>query len=127
MQHNQRRHNLDSGRHARGNPDLDHRQIIQQEESGRLFRCWLDNILQMDRTTPNRIVWERLPTASSFQAEMLGLCALHLLVHVITEFHRVSQWSAIILCNNKRALSLLAHHKGQIQPSGKCADIQESF
>jgi hypothetical protein len=33
--------------------------------------------------------WERLPTASSFQEEMLGLCALHLLARTIMEFHQV--------------------------------------
>ena len=29
--------------------------------------------------------WEQLLTASSFRAEMLGLCALHLLAHAISE------------------------------------------
>jgi hypothetical protein len=73
------------------------------------------------------LFWERLPIASSFQAEMLGLCTLHLLACMIMEFHQVSEWTAIILCNSKRALSLSSHHKGQIRPSAKYADIRQSF
>ncbi len=61
----QGRHNLDIGRHARGNPDLDHRQIIQQEESGRPFGCWLDNILQTDWTMPNRIILGKVVNSKS--------------------------------------------------------------
>ncbi len=36
--------------------------------------------------------WETSLTASSFRVEMLGLCALHLLVCTITEYHNVSAW-----------------------------------
>jgi hypothetical protein len=36
--------------------------------------------------------WETSLTASSFPVEMLGLCALHLLVHAITEYHNISAW-----------------------------------
>jgi hypothetical protein len=32
--------------------------------------------------------WEQSPAASSYWAEMLGLCALHLFVRVLSEFHR---------------------------------------
>jgi hypothetical protein len=31
--------------------------------------------------------WERSPSASSYRAEMLGLCALHLLARALTEFY----------------------------------------
>jgi hypothetical protein len=50
--------------------------------------------------------WEKSLTAISFCAEMLGLSALHLLVHAITEYHNVSTWAAIISCDNKWALEL---------------------
>jgi hypothetical protein len=71
--------------------------------------------------------WERSLTASSFQAEMFSLCALHLLVCAITEFHGVNKWTATMSCNNKQTLSLSSHHKGRIQPSAKCADITRNF
>jgi hypothetical protein len=68
--------------------------------------------------------WEKSSTASSFCTEMLGLCALHLLMRTITEYHNISAWSAVTSCYNKRALELSLHHKGRIQPSMKCADIK---
>ncbi len=71
--------------------------------------------------------WERSVTASSFQAEMLGLCVLHLLARAITEHYNLSRWSATMCCNNKRALLLSSHHKGRIRPSLKCVDIRRSF
>jgi hypothetical protein len=71
--------------------------------------------------------WEKSLTASSFRAEMLGLCALHLLVCAIMEYHNVSAWSAVISCDNKWALELSFHHKGRIQPSAKCANIRWNF
>ncbi len=58
---------------------------------------------------------------------MLGLCTLHLLACAITEFHWVSEWTAIMLCDDKRALSLLSHHKRWIRPSAKCNHIRQSF
>jgi hypothetical protein len=66
-------------------------------------------------------------TASSFCAEMLGLCALHLLVHTITAYHNVSAWSAVISCDIKQALELSTHQKGKTQPSAKCTDIRQNF
>jgi hypothetical protein len=33
--------------------------------------------------------WERSPVASSYWAEMLGLCALHLFVRALSEFHKI--------------------------------------
>jgi hypothetical protein len=67
------------------------------------------------RATGRRITgsfWERSSTASSFQAEMLGLCALHHLARAITEHYNLGRWSAMICCNNKRALLLSSHHRG---------------
>ncbi len=71
--------------------------------------------------------WERSSTASSFQAEMLGLCALHLLACALSEYYNLNDWSPTMCCNNKRALILSSHHRGQIRPSAKCADIRRSF
>jgi hypothetical protein len=58
---------------------------------------------------------------------MLGLCALHLLAQAVTEYYDLGRWSATMCCDNKQALLLSSHHKGRIQPSAKCADIQRSF
>jgi hypothetical protein len=71
--------------------------------------------------------WEQSIIASSFQAEMLGLCALYLLARAITEHYNLSRWSAMMCCDNKRALLLLSHHKGRIRLSAKCADIGRCF
>jgi hypothetical protein len=73
------------------------------------------------------LFWERLPTASSFKTEMLGLCTLDLLARAIMEFHWVLEWTAIILWDNKKALFLLSNHKGQIQSNAKCAGILQNF
>ncbi len=63
--------------------------------------------------------WERSITASSFRAEMLGLCALHLLARAISEYYTLGRWTATMCCNNKRALTLSSHHNGRIHPSAK--------
>ena len=36
--------------------------------------------------------WERSPLASSYQAEMLGLCALHLFARALSEFYKIQGW-----------------------------------
>jgi hypothetical protein len=72
--------------------------------------------------------WEQSFTASSFQAEMLGLCALHLLACALSKYYtNLNNWSTTMCCDNKRMLILSSHHRGQIRPSAKCADIQRSF
>jgi hypothetical protein len=58
---------------------------------------------------------------------MLGLCALHLLARAITEHYNLGRWSAMMCCDNKRAMLLSSHHRGRIHPSAKCADICRSF
>jgi hypothetical protein len=45
--------------------------------------------------------WEHSITASSFRAEMLGLCTLHLLARAIAEYCGLGRWSAMMCCNNK--------------------------
>ena len=71
--------------------------------------------------------WEKSPLASSFRAEMLGLACLHLLVRAVAEFFAISHWTAVILCNNKKALELSSHHRRRIRPSAKWANIRRSF
>jgi hypothetical protein len=39
----------------------------------------------------------------------------------------VEQWSAMLCCDNKRALKLSSHHRRRIRPSAKCADIGQNL
>jgi hypothetical protein len=71
--------------------------------------------------------WERSITASSFRAEMLGLCALHLLARAIAEYYGLGRWLAKVCCNNKQALLLSSHHKGQMWPSAKMRWYQKEL
>ncbi len=71
--------------------------------------------------------WERSTTASSFRAEMLDLCMLHLLARAISEHYAIRRWIAKMCCDNKRALTLSSHHNRRIRPSAKCADIRRNF
>ncbi len=73
------------------------------------------------------IFWERSPSASSYRAEMLGLCSLHLLARGLSEFYQIQEWEATLRCENKRALEQFAHTCRRIRPSAKCADIQRSL
>ena len=58
--------------------------------------------------------WERSTSASSYRAELLGLCALHLLSQALAEFHNITGWSALLCCDNKRALEVSAHSTRRI-------------
>jgi hypothetical protein len=71
--------------------------------------------------------WEKSNLASSYWAEMLGLCALHLFAQAVAKFYKVEKWSALVCCNNKRALKLSSHDRRCIRPSTKCADIQRNL
>ena len=71
--------------------------------------------------------WEKSSSASSYRAEMLGLCALHLLARALSEFYKIEKWKATICCDNERALECSTHHQCRIKPSAKCADIRRSF
>ena len=62
--------------------------------------------------TGNRLTgscWESSNAASSYRAEMLGLCALHLFARALTEYFKVKKWRATICCDNQRALECLSH------------------
>ena len=71
--------------------------------------------------------WERSTAASSYRAELLGLCALHILAQAIADFHDIKGWTALICCDNKRALDASTYHNRRIRPSAKCADILRSL
>ncbi len=71
--------------------------------------------------------WEQSCSARSYRAELLGLCALHLLAQALAEFYKVAGWSARLCCDNKRALEVSSHHTRCIRPSAKCADIRRNL
>ncbi len=71
--------------------------------------------------------WEKSNLASSYRAELLGLCALHLLSWAVGGYYKVEGWSAMLCCDNKLALELSSHHLRCIRPSVKCADICRSL
>ncbi len=55
--------------------------------------------------------WEKSNSASLYRAEMLGLCALHLLARAVVEYYKVKGWSAVLCCDIKHALELSSHHQ----------------
>jgi hypothetical protein len=67
------------------------------------------------------------PSASSHRAELVGLCALHIFAQALAEFYKITGWTAMLGCDNKRVLEVSAHHKRRIRPSAKCADIHRSL
>ena len=71
--------------------------------------------------------WERSPAASSYRAEMLGLCALHIFVRALSEFYKIQEWEATVGCDNKRALEQSSYTCCRIGPSARCAHIQRSI
>ena len=87
----------------------------------------MDDLLYQDREKTKGNFWEKSTGANSYRAEMLGLCALHLLAQALAEFYKVVKWSPIICCNSKCALKLSSHHRCHIRPSAKCADIHFSI
>jgi hypothetical protein len=58
--------------------------------------------------------WERSPLASLYRAKLLGLCALHIFAQALAEFYTVTGWTAMLCCDNKRALEVSCHHKRRI-------------
>ncbi len=71
--------------------------------------------------------WEKSTGANSYHAEMLVLCALHLLAQAVAEFYKVDKWAAILCCDNKHALELSSHHRRRIRPRAKCADTSRNL
>ena len=70
---------------------------------------------------------ERSTSASSYRAELLGLCALHLFAWALAEFYKIAGWSAMLCCDNKRTLKVSSHHTCHIRLSAKCANILRSL
>ena len=58
--------------------------------------------------------WERSSSASSYRAELLGWCAMHLLAQALAEFHNITGWNATLCCDNKWALEVSAQYKCRI-------------
>jgi hypothetical protein len=114
-------------RHEVKHPHMGHRPIVQPEKGSRFMRSRLDNILQQNRTRLTGTFWEISPAASSYRAEMLGLCALHLFARALSEFYKIQEWKATMGCDNKKALEQSLYTCRRIRPSAKCADIQRSF
>ncbi len=71
--------------------------------------------------------WEKSSSASSYRAELLGLCSLHLLAQALSEFYKVSGWDATLCCDNLRALQLSSQDRRRIKPSAACSDLHRSL
>jgi hypothetical protein len=71
--------------------------------------------------------WKRSISATSYRAELLGLCALHVLAWVVAEFYKLDGWSVMLCYNNKQALEKSSNNRSRIRPSMKCADIRLSL
>ena len=70
--------------------------------------------------------WEKSPGANLYCAEFLG-STLHLLAQAVAELYKVVKWSAILCCDNKRALELSSYYIHHIRTSAKCADIRQNL
>ncbi len=71
--------------------------------------------------------WEKSLLASSYRAELLSLCALHLLAKALADFYKTSGWKATLCCNNLQALQLSSQERQQIKPSAACSDLHRSL
>jgi hypothetical protein len=91
--------------------------------------CGVDWIIFCNKTglRLTGTIWERSPSASSYWAEMLSLCTLHLFARALSEFYKIQEWKATMGCDNKRALEQSSYTCCRIRPSAKCADIQQSL
>ncbi len=67
--------------------------------------------------------WEKSILATSYRAELLGLCALNFLAQAVAEFYKLDGWTATLCCDNKGALEKSSNNRSRIRPSVKCADI----
>jgi hypothetical protein len=82
------------------------------------------------QTSGKRLVgsfWEKSPTASSYRAELLDLCSLHLFALALSEFYKVSGWKATLGCDNLRTLIMSSNECQRIKPSTVCSDIHCSL
>jgi hypothetical protein len=71
--------------------------------------------------------WVKSTGANSYCAEMVGLCAIHLMAQTVAEFYKVEKRAAFLCCNNKSALEISSHHRCCLRPSTKCADTCQNL
>jgi len=71
--------------------------------------------------------WEKSLSASSYRAELLGLCSLHLLAQALSKFYKVSGWKATLCCDNLHALQLSSQERRRIKSSAACSDLHRSL
>jgi hypothetical protein len=55
--------------------------------------------------------WEKSSLVSSYRAELLGLCSLHLFALALSEFYTISGWKATLCCNNLQAIQLSSQER----------------
>ena len=81
----------------------------------------------MDTTTGDRLAGsfsEHSPTAGSYRAELLGLCAINVLLLALSKAGNISSCPSItIWCDNKGAVSRASENSRRIQSGRSCADI----
>ena len=65
--------------------------------------------------------------ASSYQGELLGLCAMHLFALALEEFFVVGGWTAKVCCDNEAALNQASRDRRRVRPSLSCADVLRSL
>ncbi len=68
--------------------------------------------------------WERSPSASSYRAEMLGLCCLHLLARALLEFYQIQEWEATLCCDNKEDKAQCKVRRYTKKPQGNEAHFE---
>jgi hypothetical protein len=71
--------------------------------------------------------WEMSLSASSYRAELLGLCSFHLLVLALSKFYKISGWKATLCCDNLCALQLSSQDRRCIKPSAACSNLHRSL
>jgi hypothetical protein len=107
--------------------DMGHGWLIQQKKA--IYLCGVGLIIFCTKIgfRLTSTFWEQSNLASLYRAEMLGLCALHLLAWAVAEFYKIDGWSVILCCDNKCALELSSQHLCCICPSARCTNIRRSL
>ncbi len=70
--------------------------------------------------------WEKSLSASSYRAELLGLCLLHILALALSEFYKIPGWKVTLRCDNLRALQLSSQERRRIKPSNQVPHVLTS-
>ncbi len=101
-------------RHGVKHTHVGHERLVRQEKGSRFMWSQMDHILQQNGLRLTGTNWERSPSVSSYHAEMIGLCALHLFARALSEFYQIQEWEATLCCDNKRALEQSAYTRRRI-------------